>query len=288
MLSIVADGNPSIEFLPADLASGDGKSLGLDRGGLEVTRIQTSRDPLFGVGYEQLWGEFGAQHEMESREVIEQRLAWHPAKQKADCWMRYEMLLVRHQGRFAAVRDQTAIVTCRSGTPHAVVHLSHILIDPAWRRTGLAGWLRAWPIQTGRACLAAAGFPVTSSMTLVLEMESPDAGFEKAMIRLKAYDKAGFKKVDSSVISYFQPDFRPPRDIDASGGPRPLPFNMLVRRIGREDEPSLRAGEVREVVECLYRMYGAGCREKDMEGLWRGFEEYPGNDVMIALIAPSR
>jgi len=288
MLSSVANGDKSIEFLPADLARGDGKSLALDRGGLQIARIQNSRNPLFDIGYEKLWGEFGAQHEMESREVIEQRLAWHPAKRSGDCWMRYEMFLVRRQGRFAAVRDQTAIVTCRSGTPHAVVHLSHILIDPAWRRTGLAGWLRAWPIQTGRACLAAAGFPMTSPMTLVLEMESPDAAFEKAMIRLKAYEKAGFKKVDPSVVSYFQPDFRPPDEIDASGGPRPLPFDLLVRRIEREDAPFVKAGEVREVVDCLYRMYGEGCREKDMEGLWRRLEEYQGAEAKIALVSPSR
>src|SRR5260221_1303395 len=274
MLSSVANGDKSIEFLPADLARGDGKSLALDRGGLQIARIQNSRNPLFDIGYEKLWGEFGAQHEMESREVIEQRLAWHPAKRSGDCWMRYEVFLVRRQGRFAAVRDQTAIVTCRSGTPHAVVHLLHILIDPAWRRTGLAGWLRAWPIQTGRACLAAAGFPMTSPMTLVLEMESPDAAFEKAMFRLKAYEKAGFKKVDPSVVSYFQPDFRPPDEIDASGGPRPLPFDLLVRRIEREDAPFVKAGEVREVVDCLYRMYGEGCREEDMEELWRRSEEY--------------
>jgi GNAT superfamily N-acetyltransferase len=291
MLCVVANGdksNKSIEFLAADLASGDGRSLELDRIGLEVARIQTSRDPLLGIGYEKLWGEFGAQHEMESREVIEQRLAWNPVKRAADCWMCYEMFLVRHQDRFAAVRDHTAIVTCRSGTPHAVMHLSHILIDPAWRRTGLAGWLRAWPIQTGRACLAAAGFPVAAPMTLVLEMESPDAGFEKAMIRLKAYEKAGFKKVDSSAINYFQPDFRPPQEIDAGGGPHPLPFNLLVRRIGREDEPFVRGAEVREIVECLYRMYGAGCREKDMEGLWKGLNEYPVAEAKVALVEPSR
>src|SRR5947209_7921224 len=103
MLLRVADSdtsNPAIEFLPADLARGDGKSLRLDGGGLEIARIQTSRDPLFDVGYEKLWEEFGLQHEMESREVIEQRLAWHPAKQTTDCWMRYEMFLVRRQARF--------------------------------------------------------------------------------------------------------------------------------------------------------------------------------------------
>src|SRR5437588_11061821 len=135
MLSAMAD-ETSIEFVPADLASGDGKSLGLDRSGLEIARIQSSQHPLLGAAYEKLWAEFGAQHEMELREVIENRLAWYPAARMRcraaegrkepdlvhasrlpgeECWMRYEIFLVKHQGQFAAVRDHTAIVTQRYG-----------------------------------------------------------------------------------------------------------------------------------------------------------------------------
>ena len=256
----MANADMSMEFLPADLASGDAKSMGLDCSELEIARIQSSAHPLFDFAYERLWAEFGAQHEMESREVITQRLAWNPVAKIADCWMRYEMLLVRRQGQFVAARDHTAIVQQRAEAPYAVVHLSHILIDPAWRRTGLAGWLRAWPMQTGRACLEAAGFPITAPMTLVLEMEQPDERFQKAMIRIKAYESAGFKKLDPSVVKYFQPDFRSPQEIDTSGGPRPLPCCLLLRRVGGQDE-FVRGSEVRHIVECLYRMYGTGCRE---------------------------
>src|SRR5206468_787805 len=163
-----------IEFLTADLASGDGKSLRLDCSELHIARIQSDNDPLFPVAYERLWEEFGAHHEMESQEVIAKRLGWYPATKIQHCWMRYEMFLVQQEDQFVAVRDHTAIVTRRQGSPRALLHLSHILIDPAWRRTGLAGWLRAWPIQTGRACLSAAGFPAESPITLVLEMEAPD------------------------------------------------------------------------------------------------------------------
>jgi GNAT superfamily N-acetyltransferase len=274
----MADADKQIEFVAADLAPGDARSLELD----------SREHPQLAGAYEKLWVEFGAAHEMEAREVIERRLAWHPAERIGGCWLRYEMILIRRRGEFVAVRDHTAVVTRPGGVAQAVVHLSHVLVEPAWRRTGLAGWLRAWPIQTARACLAAAGFPEDSSITLVAEMEHPDAPFPNRMIRLKAYEKAGFQKVDHGVVKYFQPDFRPAAEIDASGGPRPLPFGLIVRRVGREQERFIRGAEVREMVECLYRMYGTGFREQDM-GVVRGsLRNYPGDDAVVPLVLPTQ
>jgi GNAT superfamily N-acetyltransferase len=284
----MADADKTVDFIPADLAPGDSKSLELDRQGLEVTRVRSGEDPLFDLAYERLWDEFGHLQEMESREVIEGRLAWHPATKKRDFWLRYELMLVLRQGRFVAVRDHTAVVTEKRGSPLAVVHFSHVLVDTACRRTGLAGWLRAWPIQTARACLLAAGFPADSPITLVAEMEHPDPQLPARLTRLASYEKAGFKKVDSTVVSYFQPDFRPPAQIDSTGGPRPLPFGLILRRVGREEEQIIRGAEVREIVECLYRMYGAGFREQDMAVVWRSLRSYPADEVDIPLVAPTR
>src|SRR5258706_6751465 len=136
-----------IEMLAADLAPGDRKALRFDFRGFEFARICSSDDPLFATAYERLWKEFGAHHEMETLNVIKQRLAWYPAAKIGDCWLRYELILVQRidpngQREFVAVRDQTAIASCREARPKAVVHLSHVLVDPAWRRTGLSGWLR--------------------------------------------------------------------------------------------------------------------------------------------------
>ena len=306
----MADADSAVEFLPADLTPGDAKSLELDRRELEVSRVGSGQNSLFALAYERLWNEFGLLQEMESREVIERRLAWHPATKIGDCWLRYELILVRRQGRFVAVRDHTAVVTDKLATPRAVVHLSHVLVAEAWRRTGLAGWLRAWPVQTARACLMAAGCPAASPITLVAEMEHPDpyspnpVGGSRGrsphqlelpdpqasnrLNRLAAYEKAGFKKVDPAAVSYFQPDFRPPGQIDASGGPRPLPFGLILRRVGREEEQVIRGVELREIVECLYRMYGAGFREQDMTVVWQSLRDYPGDDVEIPLVAPTR
>ena len=278
----------AVEFIPADLAPGDGKALELDCHDLEVVRVRSIHEPLFGMAYERLWDEFGPQHEMEAREILTRRLAWHPAAKIGNCWMRYELILVRRQGQFVAVRDHTAITTCGRGAPHAVVHLSHVLVEAPWRRTGLAGWLRAWPIQTARACLAAAGFPAASPITLVAEMEHPDPHVPNRLVRLAAYEKAGFKNVDPAVVKYFQPDFRPPHQIDASGGPRPLPFRLVLRRVGREEQQILQGAEVREIVECLYRMYATGFREQDMAAAWQSLRDYPDDQARIPLVAPTQ
>lgn len=278
----------SIEFLPGDLAPGEVKSRELPAGDFKVDCIQSGEDPLFAPAYERLWAEFGAQHEMEQREVIARRLAWHPALAAGDCWLRYDMLVVRRGAEFVAVRDHTAVVMCRDEAAQAFVHLSHVWVEPAWRRTGLAGWLRAWPMQTARACLAAAGQATNSPITLVAEMEHPDERFPQRMIRLKAYEKAGFKKVDPNAVPYLQPDFRPPAEIDASGGPRPLPFGLVIRRVGRELQDAIAGAEIRNLVTALYRMYGAGFRERDMAGLWESLGEYPAPDAVVTLVAPTR
>jgi len=284
----MAGDETSLQFLTADLAPGDSRSTELTQGDLEVARIHSSEHPLFAAAYAGLWTEFGSPGEMEPRAVIEQRLAWYPAEAVHDCWLRYEMVFVQQRGQRVAVRDHTVVATRRYGIAEAVVHLSHALVDPAWRRTGLAGWLRAWPLQTARETLAAAGLPVTAPITLVAEMEHPDPQAADRMIRLNAYEKAGFQKIDPSVVQYFQPDFRPPEIIDASGGPRPLPFSLIVRRVGRESEAVIRGAEVREIVECLYTIYGTSFREQEMMALRRSLDTYPAGDREIALVAPSR
>jgi hypothetical protein len=148
--------------------------------------------------------------------------------------------------------------------------------------------LRAWPIQTARACLAVAGLPADSPITLVAEMEHPDTVFPNRMIRLKAYEKAGFKKVDPLRVNYFQPDFRPIAEIDASGGPRPLPFGLVIRRVGREQEQVIRGAEARGIVDCLYQMYGTGFRASDMAAAWRTVRDYPGDESEIPLVPPTK
>lgn len=271
-------------FIPSDLAPGDGKSAAFDVSSVEVVRVSAGDDPLFEAAYARLWEQFGAADEIETREVLARRLAWDPALPRDGLAMRYDLLLVRDRaGGFVATRDHTAIADA-SGV---VVHLSHALVDPAWRRTGLAGWLRALPIQTARGCLERAGFDPDLPITLCAEMEYPDGKDEARAIRLQAYERAGYRKIDPAVIDYHQPDFRPPDAIDASGGPVPLRFQLIIRRVGRETEEVISGAEVWSIVHRFYSMYGQECRPADMAPLWAELGAYPEPDARITLLPPS-
>ncbi|MCK9589309.1 MAG: hypothetical protein M0Q93_08100, partial [Terrimicrobiaceae bacterium] len=152
-------------MIPSDLAPGDAKSLQRDWSDLELHRIESIGDPRFDAAFGALWSEFGAIGEIEQAEILGLRMLWDPSQIIDGCSMRYRMMLVTADDRFAAVRDHTAIVL--EDEPGAVVHLSHNLVAPEWRRTGLAGWLRALPITTARSVLSAQKRPVDAPITLV-------------------------------------------------------------------------------------------------------------------------
>jgi len=270
---------------PADLAPGDAKSATLAWTGYELHRIRSIDDPLFSKAFDPLWNEFHASNEMEQPEVIDRRMRWNPATLVNGIALLYEMLLVTKDGEFIAVRDHTAIVRPEFGI--AVVHLSHNLVARPHRRSGIAGWLRALPIQTARACLAAQNLRSQSQVYLLGEMEPADPANEARTTRLIAYEKAGYRKVDPSAVHYLQPDFRAPAEIDASGGPRPVPLNLLVRKVGREDESSMRAERVYCIAHCLYEMYATEFRPRDMDVVWKNLETFPRGEQLIPLLPPT-
>jgi GNAT superfamily N-acetyltransferase len=274
-----------------DLAPGDEGSAAFDWTGIEVHLVRDTQDALFPRAYSFLWETFGKLGELEQPAVLAQRFAWDPAQPLNGCALLYEMLVLRSGDQIAAVRDHTAIVPVEwGGPPRAIVHLSHVLVAPAWRRTGLAGWLRAWPILTARDSLFRAGLPETSAITLVSEMEPPDAADPDRFVRLRAYERAGFMKVQPSAFAYLQPDFRPSDQIDADpNGTCPLPMVLVMRRVKRESEPWIFGGELHDLVHALYAMYSATFRPSDMAALYeRLYHDFPDDDAMIPLSRPTR
>lgn len=257
---------------PDILAPGDSKSAALDPSIYTWTRILSAQEPAFERAYSALWGEFGAAHEMESREVIASRFGA----------LDYEMLLVEKDGVFCAVRDHTA-VWCDG---EVVVHLSHALVAPEQRRSGLAGWLRGAPVISARRLAASHDVP-DAPITLVGEMEYDDGSDPKRSIRLLAYARAGYVKVDSAAVRYFQPDFRHCDLIDASGGSEPLPFQLIIRRVGREAETVIHGSDVRRFISALYTIYSAQFRQIEMQHPLLSMERYPAPDAMIALVPPT-
>ena len=264
-----------LAFLPSDLAPGDVRSAGIDVSAFQFDRIRGIDDRLFEIAHTRLWAEFGAKNEMERRETLAMRFSLAPR-------LLYEMILVRRAGEFLAVRDHTAMVS-RDGS-QAVVHLSHNLLAPAARRTGLAGWMRAFPIQTARECLGRKNAPIT----LVAEMEYDDGVDPQRAIRLSAYEKAGFVKVDPRRVDYHQPDFRTPADIDATGGAKPVRFQLLVRRVGREHEATICGAEIRALVQSLHDIYGPQFRPQDMAHPWLDPALLPAPEAIVALLPPSQ
>src|SRR6185295_12366374 len=119
-----------IDWIRADLAPGDADTSSCDAG-MRVRRIRSADDPWFAVAYERLWQEFGDRREMETREIIESRLAWDPARPVGNYRYLYEMLAIERGERLIAVRDHTAIAPAEpSRAAVAWVHLSHVLVEP--------------------------------------------------------------------------------------------------------------------------------------------------------------
>jgi len=272
-------------MIPDHLAPGDAKSLEGDWSSLEIHHITSTEDPNFEMAYEALHAEFGNAGELEERSVISHRMKWNPSEIHNGASLQYAMHLVTRNGAFVAVRDHTAIILEKE--EGAVVHLSHNLVAPEWRRSGLAGWMRALPISTAMDSLRAQGRPTTSSILLVCEMEHLDLTRPATMARLAAYEKAGFQMADPSRLNYLQPDFRSPVEIDASGGAQPLPLCLLFRQVGFDARNSLTGWEIRHAVQCLYKMYGAGFREKDMQAVLETLKKFPPPHAHIPLVPPT-
>lgn len=270
---------------PEHLAPGDTKSLESDWSGFVLHEVRSTEDPHFKTAFDALWQEFGAAGEMEGAEILASRMNWQPNEMRDGAALLYAMQLVTKGGEFIAVRDHTAILL--EDKPGAIVHISHNLIAPAWRRSGIAGWMRALPVSTALVALAAARRPIDAPVTLVGEMEHFHPGQPATLVRLTAYEKAGYKMVDPSLVDYRQPDFRAPHLIDAGNGPRPVPLCLMLRRIGREHETFVGGDEVIQSVNALYKMYGRGFREQDMQAVLETLSGYPAPDARIPLVPPT-
>jgi GNAT superfamily N-acetyltransferase len=275
---------------PDDLAPGDRFVLERDWSDLSVRRVRDAADPDFAPAYRELWREFGGRGEMEVGRVIEDRLRWEPTRPVGSAVLAYELLVLRQAGALAALRDHNAVVRLDAGgRPRpgpVVVHLSHALVLPAHRGGGLAAWLRALPLAAARRAAATAGCAAGAEIVLVAEMEPPDPSDKARMARLRSYERAGFSKVDPAAAPYAQPDFRPPEQL-AGEEPRSIPLCLVLRRVGREAETALPAGEVAAVVESLYAVYGVHVPAVALDPLRAAAAEWTARTPTFRLLPPT-
>ena len=272
-------------MIPEHLAPGDARSLEGDWADMELHRITSPEDPFFSQAFGALSAEFGDAGEMEQDSVIARRMQWLPEQMINGASMQYALQIVTRRGEFVAVRDHTVIIL--ESEPGAVVHLSHNLVSPDWRRSGIAGWMRALPVATAMDSIQTLRLPSASPVTLVGEMEHFDPTRSATLVRLTAYEKAGFKMVDPELVSYLQPDFRDPAEIDISSGPQPLPLTLMLRRIGREAEGFVSGAEILHNVKALYKMYASEFRSADMYQVYESLKNYPAAGARIPLKPPT-
>lgn len=271
----------------ADLSAGDLRFAGFDWTGFAVNFVESVDDPRFEAGYQALWDEFGHKNELEPRSVLARRLAWRDHPPQGPYALNYEMIVIHKENELAGVVDHCAIVNRDDPQCTAIVLLSHLLVMPRFRGSGLAGWLRAFPIHAARECLQRIHQP-PRPITLMGELEPVCADDITRMRRLAAFQRAGFLKINPRQVSYLQPDFRSPEVIDATGGPAPVPLSLIIRQVGREHESILSAQSVRQIVETLYAMYQLTFRDSDMIPNWQSLKSYPSADRQIELIPPTQ
>ena len=241
----------------------------------EVEAIEHPDHPDFKQAFEILWNAFGAAGEMEPEPVIREMLLDDAAVPfDSGTYARYFLLVARDRatGAIRGVRDGRVLVNPAYSADLCLVYLSHIFMLPEARGTVLTYWLRIAPLdlavtylhtlhQRGAIALpepTAPGRYYGMRVDLAAEVEffSPDD--KLSLQRILFYGRGGFDVIDPRHFPYRQPDFRDP-ELIAKTGDRPVPFMLLLRRVGREREARLPIDEARAVIQLLYDDFALFC-----------------------------
>jgi 4-aminobutyrate aminotransferase/(S)-3-amino-2-methylpropionate transaminase len=240
---------PTIEpwpFVEGDIPSGENPDkvrVALDRFQLEEVRNEAS----FQFGFEALDAQFAPINEIERREVLWEwfdKGSLTPPEQNIRAF--YHMSLVWEGQTLAAVRDDFGTVNRATG--HVVAFLSHSLVLPPFRRSGVAALIRALPAPHARFDAMQLGVKPTA-VSLLAEMEMFEANRNETLVRLYSYGKAGFRVVPPWHLPYAQPDFRDLAALGVEG--QPVPMMILVRQVGEESSKTIEPLRARALLDHL-------------------------------------
>jgi hypothetical protein len=239
----------------------------------ELHSIEHPDHPDFDRAYQILWDAFGAQGEMEPKSAIRQFVlddSFDPIA--TGTYIRYFLIIAKDRdGKLRGVRDGSVLY--HPDYPRlCVVYLSHIFMLPEARGTVLTYWMRIAPVevameylfqlnQRGLVRLPAPDDPgryFGVQIDLAAEMEYFSPEDRLSLQRILFYGRGGFDLIDPRHFPYRQPDFRPPAVIEATGN-RPVPFMLLLRRMGRERQARLPIEEARAVMRLLYDEFACFC-----------------------------
>jgi len=236
--------------------------------------IEHPDHPDFERAYQILWDTFGPPGEMEPQHAIRNFLLEDPFEPlPSGTFIRYFLIIAKDRdGNLRGVRDGSVIYNPKWSPDLCTVYLSHIYVLPEARGTVLTYWLRIAPVELALEYLfqlhqrGLVNLPLPDQpgryfgvkLNLAAEMEyfSPDDRL--SLQRILFYGRGGFDVIDPRHFPYRQPDFRDPADIEATGN-RPVPFMLLLRRMGRERQARLPIDEARVTMRLLYDEFASFC-----------------------------
>ncbi len=241
----------------------------------QLWEVLSPDDPDFEGAYQMLWDAFGPHGEMERVEAIRSFLLDDPYDpiEVNGTFCRYFLLVARDEaGVIRGVRDGSVLVNQEYDPDLCVVYLSHIYMRPEARGTVLSYWLRIAPVEIavqylaelharGRIRLPAPDSPARyfgMRIDLAAEMEYFTPEERLSWQRILFYGRGGFDAINPRHFPYRQPDFRDPEVIRRSGN-RPMPFMVLLRRMGFERQATLPLEEARGVLRLLYDDFATHC-----------------------------
>jgi hypothetical protein len=240
----------------------------------ELHSIEHPDHPDFRRAYQILWDAFGLPGEMEPEAAIRQFLLDNSFEPVASgTYIRYFLIIAKdREGNLRGVRDGSVLYNPTYAPDLCVVYLSHIFMLPEARGTVLTYWLRIAPVelaveylfqlqQRGLVRLPTPDAPgkyFGVQLDLAAEMEyfSPDDRL--SLQRILFYGRGGFDVIDPRHFPYRQPDFRDPAVIQTTGN-APVPFMLLLRRMGRERQARLPIDEAGAVMRLLYDEFACFC-----------------------------
>lgn len=240
----------------------------------ELIAIEHPDHPDFTRAYRILWDTFGPPGEMEPESAIRGFLlddAFEPLP--SGTFIRYFLIVAKDRdGNLRGVRDGSVIYNPQWAPALCTVYLSHIFVLPQARGSVLTYWLRISPVelaieylfqlqQRGLVKLPLPDQPGRTfgvQLNLAAEMEYFSPEDRLSLQRILFYGRGGFDVIDPRHFPYRQPDFRDPAEIGTTGN-RPIPFMLLLRRMGRERQARLPIDEASATVRMLYDEFACFC-----------------------------
>jgi GNAT superfamily N-acetyltransferase len=228
-----------------------------------LSSVPSAEHPDFDAAYRLLAAEFGARGELERREVLAEWLTRRLAPPEAPCYIQYFMIIVRDQGgEIAGVRD-CYVTNAPEDVDRCVVYLAHVLVAPAYRRSGVASLLRAAPIALAElTTLSRGGLPSLWDIILAGEMEPLQPESADSFVRLVAYGRSGFWAISPKDLPYCQPDFRDLEVLQVP--PKPIPLLAVIRYVGKEGNREVPRWVAEAFVRRLYGVFSRSCRPQDL------------------------